>query len=118
MTSDSDPSHPAAGAVEAPFSYRLVNGGPLNPLSLLCYPVAGCNLGGIPETQTCLDLFTVLLLTVIILRAPGSSCEPSSKHVCHCGKAFIRKEHLRRHQATHGERNFTCSLCQRSFTRK
>ncbi|CEI67381.1 unnamed protein product [Fusarium venenatum] len=28
------------------------------------------------------------------------------------------KEHLRRHQATHGERNFICPMCQRSFTRK
>ncbi|ESU17143.1 hypothetical protein FGSG_10429 [Fusarium graminearum PH-1] len=47
-----------------------------------------------------------------------SSAEPTpSRHVCHCGKSFIRKEHLRRHQATHGERNFICPMCQRSFTR-
>ncbi|KAI5462054.1 hypothetical protein BGZ63DRAFT_463172 [Mariannaea sp. PMI_226] len=49
-------------------------------------------------------------------RTPGRG-EAASKHVCHCGKAFIRKEHLRRHQATHGERNFSCSICERSFTR-
>ncbi|KAH7149106.1 hypothetical protein B0J13DRAFT_297216 [Dactylonectria estremocensis] len=47
--------------------------------------------------------------------APGD--QSSSRHVCHCGKAFIRKEHLRRHQATHGERTFICTICQRSFTR-
>ncbi|KAH6874783.1 hypothetical protein B0T10DRAFT_532888 [Thelonectria olida] len=59
--------------------------------------------------------------------APASTCEPASKHVCHCGKAFIRKEHLRRHQATHGERNFTflmwtpptpsCDLLRRHMAR-
>ncbi|KAH7011352.1 hypothetical protein EDB80DRAFT_891183 [Ilyonectria destructans] len=43
--------------------------------------------------------------------------QSTSRHVCHCGKAFIRKEHLRRHQATHGERTFVCTICQRSFTR-
>ncbi|KAM5352754.1 hypothetical protein ACJ41O_005476 [Fusarium nematophilum] len=51
-------------------------------------------------------------------RSSGDSIDhPPSRHVCHCGKGFIRKEHLRRHQATHGERNFVCSVCQRSFTR-
>ncbi|KAI8656524.1 Zn(2)-C6 fungal-type domain-containing protein [Fusarium sp. Ph1] len=47
----------------------------------------------------------------------SSAEQPPTRHVCHCGKGFIRKEHLRRHQATHGERNFVCSVCQRSFTR-
>lgn len=39
------------------------------------------------------------------------------RHVCHCGKAFIRKEHLRRHQATHSQPSFVCHVCDRSFTR-
>ncbi|KAF7561538.1 hypothetical protein G7046_g2602 [Stylonectria norvegica] len=43
--------------------------------------------------------------------------QPIARHVCHCGKDFLRKEHLRRHQATHGERSFVCRVCQRSFTR-
>ncbi|KAH7255330.1 uncharacterized protein BKA55DRAFT_313663 [Fusarium redolens] len=52
-------------------------------------------------------------------RSSADSAEPTpSRHTCHCGKSFIRKEHLRRHQATHGERNFVCPICQRSFTRK
>jgi predicted SprT family Zn-dependent metalloprotease len=42
----------------------------------------------------------------------------TDRHVCHCGKSFIRKEHLKRHQATHGERAFLCDQCQQSFTRK
>ncbi|KAL5623569.1 hypothetical protein FOBRF1_002819 [Fusarium oxysporum] len=51
-------------------------------------------------------------------RSSADSAEPTpSRHTCHCGKSFIRKEHLRRHQATHGERNFVCPICQRSFTR-
>ncbi|KAJ4267547.1 hypothetical protein NW762_003654 [Fusarium torreyae] len=51
-------------------------------------------------------------------RSSADSVEqPTSRHMCHCGKSFIRKEHLRRHQATHGERNFVCPVCQRSFTR-
>ncbi|KAK7214421.1 hypothetical protein V2G26_002424 [Clonostachys chloroleuca] len=40
-----------------------------------------------------------------------------TRHTCHCGKSFIRREHLRRHQATHGERQHVCSICQRPFTR-
>ncbi|KAH7161172.1 hypothetical protein EDB81DRAFT_866684 [Dactylonectria macrodidyma] len=52
-------------------------------------------------------------------RSSADSEEQStSRHVCHCGKRFIRKEHLRRHQATHDEGKFICSACQRSFTRK
>ncbi|KAK3314128.1 hypothetical protein B0H66DRAFT_567791 [Apodospora peruviana] len=39
-------------------------------------------------------------------------------HVCHCGKSFLRKEHLRRHEATHQAPSFVCSDCSRSFTRK
>ena len=41
----------------------------------------------------------------------------AERHGCHCGKSFLRKEHLRRHQATHGERSHVCHVCQRSFTR-
>lgn len=40
-----------------------------------------------------------------------------TRHECHCGKSFIRKEHLRRHQASHDERSFVCPICQRAFTR-
>ncbi|KYK55044.1 hypothetical protein DCS_07005 [Drechmeria coniospora] len=39
------------------------------------------------------------------------------RHVCHCGKSFLRKEHLRRHQATHGGPAFSCLVCGRSFSR-
>ncbi|PNY25464.1 Uncharacterized protein TCAP_04596 [Tolypocladium capitatum] len=39
------------------------------------------------------------------------------RHICHCGKSFLRKEHLRRHQATHGGRAFSCLVCGRSFSR-
>ncbi|KAJ1336121.1 SCAN domain-containing zinc finger protein [Microdochium nivale] len=39
------------------------------------------------------------------------------RHSCHCGRSFIRKEHLRRHQATHGERAHVCAVCGQSFTR-
>ncbi|KJZ71056.1 hypothetical protein HIM_09556 [Hirsutella minnesotensis 3608] len=41
----------------------------------------------------------------------------SSRHSCHCGKSFLRKEHLRRHQATHGGPTFSCQICGRSFSR-
>ncbi|PMB70035.1 hypothetical protein BM221_004683 [Beauveria bassiana] len=37
--------------------------------------------------------------------------------VCECGREYIRKEHLQRHKATHGRPSFTCSACDRSFTR-
>lgn len=37
--------------------------------------------------------------------------------MCHCGKGFLRKEHLRRHQATHAQPSFVCHICDRSFTR-
>ncbi|PHH70835.1 hypothetical protein CDD80_5702 [Ophiocordyceps camponoti-rufipedis] len=39
------------------------------------------------------------------------------RHGCHCGKSFLRKEHLRRHQATHGGPAFSCQVCGRSFSR-
>ncbi|KAK8000698.1 hypothetical protein PG990_013298 [Apiospora arundinis] len=42
--------------------------------------------------------------------------EPT-RHACQCGKSFIRKEHLIRHQATHGSPSHVCPQCQRSFTR-
>ena len=37
--------------------------------------------------------------------------------MCHCGKGFLRKEHLRRHQATHAQPSFVCPICDRPFTR-
>ncbi|KAH8674221.1 hypothetical protein BX600DRAFT_547793 [Xylariales sp. PMI_506] len=40
------------------------------------------------------------------------------RHICHCGKSFIRKEHLNRHQATHDGPAFVCDKCQRQFSRK
>ncbi|EHK44884.1 hypothetical protein TRIATDRAFT_242742 [Trichoderma atroviride IMI 206040] len=39
------------------------------------------------------------------------------RHVCHCGRGFLRKEHLRRHQAIHSSPSFTCHVCSRSFSR-
>ncbi|TPX18601.1 uncharacterized protein E0L32_002458 [Thyridium curvatum] len=46
-----------------------------------------------------------------------SNTTAPERHKCFCGKSFLRKEHLRRHQATHGERAYVCDVCQRSFTR-
>ncbi|KAH8897360.1 hypothetical protein GQ53DRAFT_508252 [Thozetella sp. PMI_491] len=43
--------------------------------------------------------------------------DSDARHICHCGKRFLRKEHLRRHEATHREPSFVCPVCQRSFTR-
>ncbi|POR34423.1 Uncharacterized protein TPAR_05391 [Tolypocladium paradoxum] len=40
------------------------------------------------------------------------------RHICHCGKSFLRKEHLRRHQATHSGPAFICLVCGRSFSRR
>ncbi|UNI18265.1 hypothetical protein JDV02_004543 [Purpureocillium takamizusanense] len=42
---------------------------------------------------------------------------PADRHVCDCGKSFLRKEHLRRHQATHSGPAFSCLVCGRSFSR-
>src|SRR3569833_221823 len=39
-------------------------------------------------------------------------------HACHCGRQFRRKEHLRRHQATHQTPAFICYVCSRPFSRK
>ena len=41
-----------------------------------------------------------------------------SRFFCHCGKSFIRKEHLRRHESSHAKPAFVCQVCQKSFTRK
>lgn len=50
--------------------------------------------------------------------AASSLAGPSpGRHTCHCGKSFLRKEHLRRHQATHGGPTFSCQVCGRSFSR-
>ncbi|KAI6781443.1 uncharacterized protein J7T54_001405 [Emericellopsis cladophorae] len=49
---------------------------------------------------------------------PSSAApEAAPSHTCHCGKVFLRKEHLRRHQATHFQPSFQCPTCGRSFTR-
>ncbi|KAG9256563.1 uncharacterized protein F5Z01DRAFT_477521 [Emericellopsis atlantica] len=49
---------------------------------------------------------------------PSSAApEAAPSHACHCGKVFLRKEHLRRHQATHSQPSFQCPTCGRSFTR-
>jgi hypothetical protein len=40
------------------------------------------------------------------------------QHICHCGKRFVRNEHLVRHQAIHREPTFACSLCGRKYSRE
>ncbi|KAK9783892.1 putative C2H2-type domain-containing protein [Seiridium cardinale] len=50
--------------------------------------------------------------------ADKGELNPVPRHVCHCGKSFIRKEHLTRHQATHNEPAYICDKCQRQFSRK
>ncbi|KAK8043406.1 fungal specific transcription factor domain-containing protein [Apiospora rasikravindrae] len=47
---------------------------------------------------------------------PDGDSEPA-RHTCQCGRSFIRKEHLIRHQAVHGSASHVCPQCQRSFTR-
>ncbi|KAE8555882.1 hypothetical protein EYB25_000580 [Talaromyces marneffei] len=42
----------------------------------------------------------------------------TTRHACHCGKSFIRKEHLIRHQATHITPAYVCNVCQRQFSRR
>ncbi|KAL7905064.1 hypothetical protein GGI35DRAFT_461735 [Trichoderma velutinum] len=43
--------------------------------------------------------------------------EMPPRHMCHCGKSFPRKEHLRRHQSVHNQRRYRCYICNSSFTR-
>ncbi|KFH42798.1 Zinc finger protein-like protein [Hapsidospora chrysogenum ATCC 11550] len=47
----------------------------------------------------------------------SESNDSAVRHMCHCGKGFLRKEHLRRHQATHAQPSFVCPICDRPFTR-
>lgn len=51
------------------------------------------------------------------MSAIPSSPDRSARHNCHCGKTFLRKEHLRRHEATHERPSFVCHICDRSFSR-
>ncbi|RDA92457.1 hypothetical protein CP533_6437 [Ophiocordyceps camponoti-saundersi (nom. inval.)] len=46
-----------------------------------------------------------------------ASQQSQDRHGCHCGKSFLRKEHLRRHQATHDGPAYSCQVCGRSFSR-
>ncbi|KAI9155487.1 Transcription factor 1 [Paramyrothecium foliicola] len=55
--------------------------------------------------------------TVANMDFTDNAAEGPKRHACHCGKSFLRKEHLRRHQASHAEPAFSCSVCKRSFTR-
>ncbi|PHH69428.1 hypothetical protein CDD83_5724 [Cordyceps sp. RAO-2017] len=50
--------------------------------------------------------------------AAAMASHSPDRHACHCGKSFLRKEHLRRHQATHGGPTFSCQVCGRSFSRR
>lgn len=49
--------------------------------------------------------------------AMSAATDQAGRYMCHCGKGFLRKEHLRRHQATHAQPSFVCPVCDRSFTR-
>ncbi|KAF5022999.1 hypothetical protein F66182_4957 [Fusarium sp. NRRL 66182] len=55
---------------------------------------------------------------------PDTAAGPSppraaSRFECFCGRSYLRKEHLRRHQAVHNEhREHVCRECNASFTRK
>lgn len=48
----------------------------------------------------------------------GSGSSSTALHMCHCGKSFVRKEHLTRHQGTHSKLSYICNVCQRQFGRK
>ncbi|CAM1508856.1 Fc.00g025950.m01.CDS01 [Cosmosporella sp. VM-42] len=50
--------------------------------------------------------------------ADKGGLDSASRHVCHCGKSFIRKEHLTRHRASHDGAAFICDKCPRQFSRK
>ncbi|KAJ0131810.1 Uncharacterized protein HZ326_25099 [Fusarium oxysporum f. sp. albedinis] len=47
-----------------------------------------------------------------------SSQAPTGRFVCDCGKSYMRKEHLKRHQATHDSQPHKCHVCGQSYTRK
>ncbi|KAI1050653.1 hypothetical protein LB506_002106 [Fusarium annulatum] len=38
--------------------------------------------------------------------------------ICDCGKSYLRKEHLKRHQATHGSEPHKCHICGQLYLRK
>ncbi|KNB20735.1 hypothetical protein FOXG_17662 [Fusarium oxysporum f. sp. lycopersici 4287] len=43
---------------------------------------------------------------------------PTGRFVCDCGKSYMRKEHLKRHQATHNSQAHQCHICGQSYLRK
>ncbi|EXM20184.1 Zn(2)-C6 fungal-type DNA-binding domain [Fusarium oxysporum f. sp. vasinfectum] len=43
---------------------------------------------------------------------------PTNRFVCDCGKTYKRKEHLRRHQATHTAQPHKCHVCGQTYWRK
>lgn len=60
------------------------------------------------EAHACNEKLTINTL------GPGST----ARHLCHCGKSFIRKEHLTRHQSSHDKLAYLCNICQRQFSRR
>lgn len=56
---------------------------------------------------------------IVLSTAFPTGTDPGAqpRHVCHCGKRYIRIEHLRRHQAMHGDPSYVCGICGRSYTR-
>ncbi|KAI8680935.1 Fungal-trans domain-containing protein [Fusarium keratoplasticum] len=43
---------------------------------------------------------------------------PTTRFVCDCGKSYMRKEHLRRHQSTHDGEPQKCHICGQLYWRK
>ncbi|WAO86108.1 C2H2-type domain-containing protein [Fusarium falciforme] len=43
---------------------------------------------------------------------------PTTRFTCDCGKSYMRKEHLRRHQSTHDGEPHKCHICGQVYWRK
>ncbi|KAI8721508.1 Fungal-trans domain-containing protein [Fusarium sp. LHS14.1] len=43
---------------------------------------------------------------------------PAARFVCDCGKSYMRKEHLRRHQSTHDGEPHKCHICGQLYWRQ